>query len=59
LKVGQIADITIIDPDMPYRIDADRFQSLSKNTPFDNWEVKGKAVMTIVGGKIVYKDEMT
>ena len=59
LKVGQTADITIIDPDIPYRIDAGRFQSLSKNTPFDNWEVKGKAVMTIVGGKIVYKDEMT
>ena len=59
LKVGQTADITIIDPDMPHRIDVDRFQSLSKNTPFDNWEVKGKAVMTIVGGKIVYKDEMT
>ncbi len=59
LKVGQTADITIIDPDIPYRIDAGRFQSLSKNTPFDNWEVKGKAVMTIVGGKIVYKDKMT
>jgi len=58
LKVGQIADITIIDPDMPYRIDADRFQSLSKNTPFDNWEVKGKAVMTMVGGKIVYKEKL-
>ncbi len=59
LKIGQPADITIIDPEMPFRINAGKFQSLSRNTPFDNWDVKGKAVMTIVGGKIVYKDEMT
>jgi dihydroorotase len=58
LKVGQTADITIIDPDMPYRIDAGRFQSISKNTPFDNWEVKGKAVVTMVGGRVVYQDQL-
>jgi dihydroorotase len=57
LKIGQPADITIIDREISYRIDAGRFQSLSRNTPFNHWDVKGKAVMTMVGGKIVYRDE--
>ncbi|MFO7554970.1 MAG: dihydroorotase [Desulfobacterales bacterium] len=56
LKTGRAADITIIDPEMSYRIDADRFQSLSRNTPFNGWNVKGKAVLTMVGGKIVYQE---
>jgi dihydroorotase len=57
LEIGKTADITVIDPDISYRIDADRFQSLSRNTPFDEWEVKGRAVLTMVGGKIVFCDE--
>jgi dihydroorotase len=57
LKIGQPADITIIDPEISFRIDAGKFQSLSRNTPFDKWEVKGKAVMTVVGGKIVFRDK--
>jgi len=58
LKVGRMADITIIDPEASYCIDASRFQSLSRNTPFDGWNVKGKAVLTMVGGKIVYYDQI-
>ena len=54
LKVGQPADITIIDLDRSFQINADGFQSRSRNTPFDKWDVKGKAVMTLVGGKIVF-----
>ena len=57
LKIGQPADITIIDPEIAYRIDAERFQSLSRNTPFDQWDVTGKAVMTLVGGRVVFCDE--
>ena len=56
LTVGNPADITIIDPDISYRVDADSFQSLSRNTPFDGWELKGKAVLTLVEGKIVFSD---
>ena len=54
LTVGNPADITIIDPDISYRVDADSFQSLSRNTPFDGWNMKGKAVLTMVEGKIVF-----
>jgi dihydroorotase len=57
LEIGKTADITIIDPEISYCIVADRFQSLSRNTPFDGWDVKGRAVLTMVGGKIVFRDE--
>ena len=56
LEIGKTADITIIDPEISYCIDANRFQSLSRNTPFDGWDVKGRAVLTMVGGKVVYQD---
>ncbi len=58
LEIGKTADITIIDPKISYCIDANRFQSLSRNTPFDGWDVKGRAVLTMVGGKIVYQHTM-
>ena len=57
LLVGRPADIAIIDPERSYRVNADNFRSLSRNTPFDGWDMKGKAVLTMVGGKIVYQDE--
>ena len=57
LKPGVDADITIIDLDREWEIDASKFKSKSRNTPFDKWRVKGKAVATIVGGKVVYEDK--
>ena len=57
LEIGKTADITIIDPEISFCIDADGFQSLSRNTPFDGWDVKGKAVLTMVGGKTVFRDK--
>ena len=54
LTIGNPADITIIDPDISYRVDADSFQSLSRNTPFDGWNMKGKAILTMVEGKVVF-----
>jgi dihydroorotase len=55
LNVGRPADITIIDPDLAYTVDAERFQSLSRNTPFNGWQVSGRPVLTMVGGRIVYE----
>ncbi|MDM8523871.1 dihydroorotase [Desulfococcaceae bacterium HSG8] len=54
MKVGNPADITIIDPDLSYTVNAENFRSLSRNTPFDGWNMKGRAVMTIVGGDAVF-----
>jgi len=56
IKIGGNADITLIDTDFEWTVDAAAFRSLSRNTPFDGWKVKGKAVMTMVGGRIVYED---
>jgi dihydroorotase len=55
LSVGRAADVTLIDPDLEWIVDAQNFQSTSRNTPFDGWKLKGRAVRTIVGGKTVWK----
>ncbi len=52
LSVGAEADITIIDPDIEWTVDSSQFKSKSKNTPFNGWKLKGRAVQTIVGGRI-------
>jgi dihydroorotase len=54
---GNRADITIIDPEKVVTVDARHFHSKSRNTPFDGWQMKGRAVLTMVGGKIVYEEE--
>jgi dihydroorotase len=54
LQVGAIADVTIFDPHKPIKVDAATFQSKSRNTPFDGWELQGAPVATIVGGRIVW-----
>lgn len=55
LHVGSAGDVTIIDPNLEWTIDASRSLSLSRNTPFDGWKVKGRAVATIVGGEIAWE----
>lgn len=57
LKPGSPADLTIIDLEEVFTVDADTFRSKSRNTPFNGWELKGKAVLTMVGGKIVFGDK--
>ncbi|PKN60987.1 MAG: dihydroorotase [Deltaproteobacteria bacterium HGW-Deltaproteobacteria-11] len=52
LKAGAVADVTVIDPAAVWTVDRDRFRSRGRNTPFHGWDMKGKSVMTIVGGKI-------
>ncbi len=50
LRVGGIADITIIDPNLTWTIDVNTFASTGRNCPFDGWNVKGKAIATIYSG---------
>ncbi len=56
LEEGTDADITIIDPDTEYTLNADEFFSKSRNCPFHGWDVKGKTYMTIKKGHIVYRE---
>ena len=55
LREGSVADVTVIDPDAVWRVDATKFLSKSRNTPFGGWRMKGRAVMTVVGGRVVYE----
>jgi dihydroorotase len=55
LREGAAADLALIDPERRWTISAATLNSRSSNTPFLNKEVRGKAVMTIVAGQIVYE----
>jgi len=54
LSIGAPADVTLIDPDLEWTVKIDKFESASRNSPFDGWKLKGRAVRTIVGGKTVW-----
>ena len=55
LSVGARAHVTLIDPKLEWTVKVNQFHSASRNSPFDGWELKGRAVRTIVGGKTVWK----
>jgi dihydroorotase len=55
LAVGADADITLIDPNLEWTYRKEDSLSLSRNTPFDGWEFKGRAVRTIVAGETQYE----
>lgn len=57
LKIGRDADITVIDLEKEWAVNADQFYSKGRNTPFGTWKLRGKAVTTIVDGKIKYIDK--
>ncbi len=54
LNDGTVADITIIDPDKPWTVDAEAFRSRSINSPFVGWELSGQVYRTILGGTVVF-----
>ncbi len=55
LAVGAPADITLVDPDEEWTVDAHRFFSKSRNTPFHGRNLKGRAIQTWVGGRCVFE----
>jgi dihydroorotase len=54
LQKGAVADITIFDPNHQWTVDPRQFQSKSRNTPFSDWQVRGKVLATYVGGREVF-----
>ncbi len=56
LNVGSAADITIIDPNLEWTVDTDKFYTRGSHSPFVGRKLKGKAVATIVNGKMVMKN---
>ena len=55
LSVGASADVTLLNPDLEWTVQIDKFESGSRNSPFDGWKLKGRAVRTIVGGKTIWE----
>ncbi|HTH46363.1 MAG TPA: dihydroorotase [Candidatus Limnocylindria bacterium] len=54
LKVGGVADVTVFDPDAEWISRREETASKSRNNPFHDWVMKGKATLTVVGGKVVW-----
>ena len=55
LRPGGVADVTLIDPERSWLVDVGSFQSKSVNSPFHGWTLRGRAVATIVGGRIKHR----
>jgi dihydroorotase len=54
LAQGMTADVTVIDPNLEWTVEPGKFLSKSRNTPFAGIRLRGKTILTIVGGEIVY-----
>ncbi len=55
LAVGAAADVTVVDPQRRWTVEPSRFRSKGRSTPFTGMEMQGQAVITIVGGRIVWR----
>lgn len=56
LASGAPADVTLFDPDLEWMVDPSKFESLSRNTPFSGWKLKGRAVSVLVGGRWMMRE---
>lgn len=56
LSLGAPGDITVIAPDKQFIYKAERGHSKGKNTPFEGWTMRGKAVLTFLAGRITHRD---
>ncbi len=52
LEPGVSSDVTVIDPNLTWTIDVDDFRTTGHNCPFHGWKVKGRAIVTVVGGRV-------
>jgi len=57
LRRGNIADVTIFDPDAEWTVDPTRFRSKGRNTPYSGRRLKGRVHLTIVDGSVIYRLE--
>ncbi len=56
LEVGSVADVTVIDPEKEFVFTKESILSKGKNSPFLDWKLQGKAVLTIMGGRITHSE---
>ncbi len=56
LEAGKNADLTVVDFNCQFKVDASKFKSKAKYSPYDGWDVWGKPVKTIVNGQLVFDE---
>lgn len=55
IKEGEVADLALLDLDAKWCVNPDDFLSMGRATPFEGWQLQGKNVMTMCGGKTLYE----
>ena len=56
LAPGAPADVTLVDPERRWRVEARSLRSKGRNTPFEGWEMTGRAAAVLVGGRLVHDE---
>lgn len=56
LAKGAIADVTVIDPEKQYIFSAEKSFSKGKNSPFDGWNLQGRAILTFLAGRLSHRE---
>ena len=59
LTAGAPADLTVIDPELSFVYTLESVVSKSKNSPFLGWNLQGRAVMTLVAGRLMFELSMS
>src|SRR5689334_16838714 len=55
LRRGNVADVTVFDPEAEWKVDPSRFRSKGRNTPYAGKTLKGRVHQTIVDGRVIYR----
>ena len=56
LRSGAVGDVTVFDPTRAWTVDPARFRSKGRNTPYAGRTLRGRALVTVVGGRVVHRD---
>jgi dihydroorotase len=57
LRSGAAADVTVFDPSAQWTVDPTRFRSKGRNTPYAGQRLRGRAVYTVVDGRVIHRPE--
>jgi dihydroorotase len=57
LEKGAPADLVLFDPDIAWVIDPEKFESKTGNTAFDERPTQGRVLMTVLDGRVIYRDQ--